>query len=397
MQQQSQQESDEDDVFYDTENDSDDDIEDEESNDAITCKPCPVVKPTFLCGSDNRTYSSVCRLDYHNCIHHTGIRVSCKGFCPCKENEVHLRKKMRQQERLNSFMNKYKATLDKTGNVQGPISGEKLPQPLLPNKDVYTFTPQDFKYENKHYKYIKYTKYNKDNFNSVYSNDDRKFNEVIEDKVGYVPATPSVKCSSGSLQAMGNRLLDWFSVVMADSTKRRRPKPKSKARFSTVCKGEVRWMFQHLDLNGDGKLSLQELYDLEHDQSEICLKPFLQQCDVDRDGIVSPNEWCKCYQRTERPCAAVKHKISTDLIGVYVPDCDPAGYYRPTQCHSAIGMCWCVDKHGVEFANTRTHGKPVCESLLNKSNGSMRNESSDDEDDDVDQDIEGSADRPDNY
>lgn len=46
--------------------------------------------------------------------------------------------------------------------------------------------------------------------------------------------------------------------------------------------------------------------------------------------------------------------------GVYVPDCDSQGYYRPTQCHNAIGMCWCVDKHGVEFANTRTHAKPNC-------------------------------------
>lgn len=139
-------------------------------------------------------------------------------------------------------------------------------------------------------------------------------------------------------------------------------------------------MFQHLDANSDSKLSLQELYDLEHDQSEVCLKPFLQQCDIDRDVIVTPSEWCRCFQRTERPCAAVKRKITPELLGtfdmsaqrstwffysflcpgVYVPDCDTQGYYRPTQCHSAIGMCWCVDKHGVEFANTRTHAKPNC-------------------------------------
>lgn len=42
------------------------------------------MKPTFLCGSDNRTYSSPCRLEYHNCIHHTSVRIACKGFCPCK-------------------------------------------------------------------------------------------------------------------------------------------------------------------------------------------------------------------------------------------------------------------------------------------------------------------------
>lgn len=92
----------------------------------------------------------------------------------------------------------------------------------------------------------------------------------------------------------------------------------STAHFPAACKSEVRWMFQHLDVNGDSKLSLQELYDLEHDQSEICLKPFLQQCDVDRDVVVTPSEWCRCFQRTERPCAAVKRKITPDLLGTYM-------------------------------------------------------------------------------
>lgn len=49
------------------------------------CKPCPSGKQTsFVCGSDNRTYSSACRLDYHNCVHNSLIKVNCKGFCPCK-------------------------------------------------------------------------------------------------------------------------------------------------------------------------------------------------------------------------------------------------------------------------------------------------------------------------
>lgn len=399
-----------DDVFYDTEDDPDDDTE-EDLSDSVACKPCPVVKPRFICGTDNRTYSSLCRLDYHNCIHHTSMRVGCKGFCPCKaETDIHLRKKQRQQERLNSFMNKYKATLDKSGTTIGTINGGK---PIVPaaKSDVYTFTPQDFKYENKHYKYIKYTKYNKDN-NYLYTDDKQKaYNEVLDNKLysnslNMVPATPPAKeCLPVALQAMGNRLLDWFSVVMADSSKRRRQRNKSKGvpvYFPLLCKGEVRWMFQHLDLNGDSRLSLQELYDLEHDQNEVCLKPFLQQCDLNRDLIVSPSEWCRCFQRTERPCAAVKHKITPDLLGTYVPDCDNQGYYRPTQCHGAIGMCWCVDKHGVEFANSRTHLKPNCEILLDKANdiseAKNAGETTDDEDgDDVDQDIEGSADRPDNY
>lgn len=36
-----------------------------------------------------------------------------------------------------------------------------LQQQQQQQQDKYTFTPEDIKYENKHYKYIKYTKYNK--------------------------------------------------------------------------------------------------------------------------------------------------------------------------------------------------------------------------------------------
>lgn len=53
-----------------------------------SCKPCPVVSPSFLCGSDNHTYSSYCRLDYHNCIHEANVKIACKGFCPCRGNWV---------------------------------------------------------------------------------------------------------------------------------------------------------------------------------------------------------------------------------------------------------------------------------------------------------------------
>lgn len=53
-----------------------------------SCKPCPVVSPAFLCGSDNHTYSSYCRLDYHNCIQEANVKIACKGFCPCRGNCV---------------------------------------------------------------------------------------------------------------------------------------------------------------------------------------------------------------------------------------------------------------------------------------------------------------------
>ncbi|NXO22861.1 NID2 protein, partial [Cisticola juncidis] len=38
----------------------------------------------------------------------------------------------------------------------------------------------------------------------------------------------------------------------------------------------------------------------------------------------------------------------------HVPQCDEQGRYRPLQCHSGSGHCWCVDAAGQEIAGTRT-------------------------------------------
>lgn len=85
------------------------------------------------------------------------------------------------------------------------------------------------------------------------------------------------------------------------------------------------------------------------------------------------------------------------------------GFYKPTQCHNSVGVCWCVDKHGVEFANTRTRSIPNCgkfsqvvlcifiKSIFNFAGEVITNAASitsDDEDDERDEDdsAEGSAD-----
>ncbi|KAF1394423.1 hypothetical protein PFLUV_G00000120 [Perca fluviatilis] len=49
-------------------------------------------------------------------------------------------------------------------------------------------------------------------------------------------------------------------------------------------------------------------------------------------------------------------------VGQYVPQCDRHGAYEPTQCHAAIGQCWCVDAGGQEVPNTRTGpgSTPLC-------------------------------------
>lgn len=74
-------------------------------------------------------------------------------------------------------------------------------------------------------------------------------------------------------------------------------------------------MFGHLDSNADGVLSAKELYDLEHDQNEHCIKPFLDTCDLDGDRAMNTREWCRCFEKTDRPCAAVRRRIGAELLG----------------------------------------------------------------------------------
>ncbi|XP_065722057.2 proteoglycan Cow isoform X2 [Drosophila suzukii] len=402
-------------------------IQQDDDEELDNCKPCPVAKPTFLCGADNRTYSSLCRLDYHNCIHSTSIRIACKGFCPCKENVDGKRlqriagynkynKKIsldQQQQQQQQQQQAYKDSSNNnimmnSGNIMGGNNNDF--NTIMNDKEdnnrhynhinaQYTFTPEEIKYDNKHYKYLKYTAYKKE---SKYQEDKHKmrnYNEVVEkqqqkfNKNTNLNAYPSksAECKPQQLTAIGNRLLDWFSVIMADSKKRRQHSQKSKAHFPPACKTEAKWMFGHLDLNNDGQLSLQEMYDLEHDQNERCIKPFIDTCDLDTDSSINTREWCRCFEKTDRPCAAVRRRIAGDFAGAYAPDCDIQGFYKPTQCHNSVGVCWCVDKHGVEFANTRTRGKPNCESVVNNA-ASLTSDDEDEGADDEDS-AEGSADQ----
>ncbi|XP_004530080.1 proteoglycan Cow isoform X3 [Ceratitis capitata] len=396
----SDEDSREDDVFYENNNTAGGDKDDEEDED--NCKPCPVAKPTFLCGADNRTYSSLCRLDYHNCIHSTSIRIACKGFCPCKEN-ADGKRLQRISERQSAFNAKYKKTIEQQQQQQQQQQKQQMQQQLMYKDNNNNNNILDSSNDNLD------NTLNSNNFNAImddnqYPEDKHKirgYNEVVEKPQKYNKnsmnngfPSKSPECKPQQLTAIGNRLLDWFSVIMADSKKRRQHSQKSKAHFPPACKTEAKWMFGHLDLNNDGYLSLQEMYDLEHDQNERCIKPFIDTCDLDQDNSINTREWCRCFEKTDRPCAAVRRRIAGDFageIGAYAPDCDIQGFYKPTQCHNSVGVCWCVDKHGVEFANTRTRGKPNCESVVN--NASSLTSDDEDEETDDDDSAEGSADQ----
>lgn len=66
---------------------------------------------------------------------------------------MHIRKKQKQLERFSHLTKSYKNALDNKEKEDGLKQSKS-------KSDVYAFTPQGFKYENKRYKYIKYTKHN---------------------------------------------------------------------------------------------------------------------------------------------------------------------------------------------------------------------------------------------
>ncbi|XP_038634704.1 uncharacterized protein nid2a isoform X12 [Scyliorhinus canicula] len=75
-----------------------------------------------------------------------------------------------------------------------------------------------------------------------------------------------------------------------------------------------------------------------------------------RCGLPEPIEQPKtvCEQHREVLQAEVNLRGSHILVGIHIPECDEEGNFRPLQCHSSTGHCWCVDERGEEIPGTRT-------------------------------------------
>ncbi|TKR86885.1 hypothetical protein L596_011389 [Steinernema carpocapsae] len=180
------------------------------------------------------------------------------------------------------------------------------------------------------------------------------------------------ECNVKALHSMGFRMLQWAGAMYhSHDSISTAEMPKHRA----VCRAEVAWMFTQWDGNNDGELTLRELYPLEADQREKCLKEFLDHCDTEpgTSKVITVDEWCDCmnwadHYEKEPACHAEKYGKDPHEEGAFHPRCDLDGFYRPEQCHE--NECWCVDRYGREFDHSRVQGKlPDCgqyASLLTK-------------------------------
>lgn len=58
-------------------------------------------------------------------------------------------------------------------------------------------------------------------------------------------------------------------------------------------------MFNKLDMNYDLLLDQSELSAIYLDKYELCMRPLFNSCDSFKDGKLSNNEWCYCFQKPD--------------------------------------------------------------------------------------------------
>ncbi|XP_078254585.1 thyroglobulin [Rhinoraja longicauda] len=76
------------------------------------------------------------------------------------------------------------------------------------------------------------------------------------------------------------------------------------------------------------------------------------------------------YQRNQVPTEVTSGGWAVNGHGPYLPQCDGAGNWQPTQCYPSTGHCWCVDETGRYIPASLVHGlahMPQCETPCQRS------------------------------
>lgn len=352
------------------------------------CKSCDgKVKDKHVCGEDGNTYMSMCHMEEAECVLKKTIGFKCNGECPCDPEEVLeldeetvlALSSFRKQVQMDQYKDAIKNMEDQTKGFSFDILDKDKEDDDNSNDDVTLPTKKPIT--------VKLNVKAILNVNTTHVNKMRKKSKL----------RPTTLCPVIEMQNIPNRLVDWFHVLKTNERRKmfmEQNKPskvvlremsfveaKLKSLYSQlacslqeddgqeICYTPVKWMFEHLDADGDKSLTDEELLEIEEINSEHCIKPFLQHCDEDGNGEVRLKEFCKCLC-VEPPCTKmmryVPANVTTDGAPVvasnttFAPKCDEDGFFMPTQCHG--DECWCADRNGAEYIGTRSGDKkPACD------------------------------------
>uniref|UniRef100_A0A452GHX3 Kazal-like domain-containing protein n=1 Tax=Gopherus agassizii TaxID=38772 RepID=A0A452GHX3_9SAUR len=158
-------------------------------------------------------------------------------------------------------------------------------------------------------------------------------------------------CTDKELRSLASRLKDWFGALHEDANRVIKPTSSDTApgRFDTsilpICKDSLGWMFNKLDMNYDLLLDHSEINAIYLDKYEPCIKPLFNSCDSFKDGKLSNNEWCYCFQKPGGlPCQNEMNRIQKlsrgkSLLGKF----DSALFFIPGGKGHSIAMADTVD------------------------------------------------------
>ncbi|KAI4541215.1 hypothetical protein MG293_008357 [Ovis ammon polii] len=322
----------------------------------VKCKPCPAAQSAMVCGSDGHTYTSKCKLEFHACSTGRSLTTLCDGPCPCLPEPEPPKHKAEKNDHIGrkrvlapashrsvsihsvrklGFSREKASLLSSDGGAQRmqsvtdtmALSDEISPRVPPPNLKRSDFMISE-------------------------EGAERIFHDTNERGVIGLEHSVHEACTDKELRNLASRLKDWFGALHEDANRVIKPTSSETAqgRFDTsilpICKDSLGWMFNKLDMNYDLLLDHSEINAIYLDKYEPCIKPLFNSCDSFKDGKLSNNEWCYCFQKPG---------------GAFIPRCNEEGYYKATQCHGSTGQCWCVDKYGNELAGSRKQGAVNCE------------------------------------